>query len=38
LIKDHGSYLVGMLLLAYGYARDVGEGNEISDINKGDAK
>jgi hypothetical protein len=32
LIKIYGSYLVGMLLLAYGYARDVKEKDEPNEV------
>jgi len=40
LIRNYGSYLVGMLLLAYGYARDVKETDESNsvEINEGEIK
>ena len=38
LIKKYGSYLVGMLLLAYGYARDVREKDELAEIKEGETQ
>lgn len=38
LIKKYGSYLVGMLLLAYGYARDVREKDELVEIKEGETQ
>jgi hypothetical protein len=38
LIKKNGSYLVGMLLLAYGYARDVREKDELAEIKEGETQ
>lgn len=40
LIKNYGSFLVGMLLLAYGYARDVKETDESNstEIKEGEIK
>lgn len=38
LIKNYGSYLVGMLLLAYGYARDVREKDEPVEIKEGETQ
>ena len=36
LIKNHDPYLVGMLLLAYGYARDVKEKDQANEALEGE--